>query len=44
MIEREEIEPRVDEFRHIQYMARSTIMKSVPFTDLKSVKALIEKK
>jgi hypothetical protein len=25
-------------------MARSTIMKSVPFTDLKSVKALIEKK
>ena len=44
MLEREEIEPRVDEFRHIQYMARSTIMKSVPFTDLKSVKALIEKK
>ena len=44
MIEREEIEPRVDEFRHIQYMARSTIMKSVPFTDTKAVKALIEKK
>ncbi len=44
MIERDEIEPRVDDFRHIQYMARSTIMKSVPFTDLKSVKALIEKK
>jgi hypothetical protein len=44
MIERDEIEPRVDEFRHIQYMARSTIMKSVPFTDTKAVKALIEKK
>ena len=44
LLERDEIEPRVDEFRHIQYMARSTIMKSVPFTDLKSVKALIEKK
>lgn len=44
MIEREEVEPRVDEFRHIQYMARSTIMKSIPFTDTKAVKALIEKK
>ena len=44
MIERDEIEPRVDEFRHIQYMARSTIMKSVPFTDTKAVKTLIEKK
>lgn len=44
MIEREEVEPRVDEFRHIQYMARSTIMKSLPFNDTKAVKALIEKK
>lgn len=44
MIEREEVEPRVDEFRHIQYMARSTIMKSIPFTDTKAVKTLIEKK
>ena len=44
MIERDDVDSRVDEFRHIQYMARSTIMKSVPFTDVKQVKELIEKK
>ena len=38
------IEAFVDEFRHIQYDPNLTIMKNVAFTNIETVKELIEKK
>ena len=39
-----EIVELVDEFRHIQYNAHLTIMKSVPFLETNTIKELIEQK
>lgn len=43
-IEKEMVPILVDEFRHIQYAAHLTVMKSTSFLDYVNVKSLIEKK